>query len=219
MTLPIIETGIKHYNEIPRYCIIDAKSILDIGCSNGIMAHSSKYRSVFERVNNNGLYLGVDIQHFSYNHYFILQHDILSFVPKIKYDLIILSHVLEHIDIIKWESLLSKLYNNLEIDGYLVINVPFRERPQTNIHKNTEMEHKTFLIDKQTLEWFLPDGKYFYFRDKWLYLREKGEFLPYAILRFIYRALTNHPYSVFNQKGKLCDMIGVWKKKDDRKRF
>lgn len=214
MAFPDMDTAIQHYNEIPYCCIKDVKSILDIGSSNGIMAKSSNYSHIFDKVNDAGNYLGVDIQEFEVTHYHVIRKDVLDFIPEREYDLVIASHIIEHIDIGKWGNLLDRLYGCVAQGGYIIINVPFKQNRPDYGRGCAAMEHKVIQIDKWLLEGFLPNGRYFYSRERRYHFREKGEFFLYAVLRFIYRALTFHPFSIFIQRGYPCRIIGVWRKKE-----
>lgn len=202
-----------HYNEIPFQCIIRAKSILDIGSSNGQMAKQSKYGFIFDKINNEGNYLGIDIQSFNYSCYNIIQKDLLSFIPKQKYALVIASHVLEHIDIKEWKKFFHIFFNCVSKKGYLIIITPFKQKITDMLHRPKPMQHKVFQIDKQLLEQHLSNGCYRYSKNLISRcIKEKHEFLPYTILRLFYRIITFHPYSIFKQNMYPEQIIGIWKK-------
>lgn len=203
----------KHYNEIPFQCIIRAKSILDIGSSNGQMAKQSKYGCIFDKINNEGNYLGIDIQSFNYSCYNIIQKDLLDFIPKQEYDLVIASHVLEHLDISKWKNFFHKFFNCVSKKGYLIVITPFKQKITDMSYRPKAMQHKVFQIDKQLLKQYLSNGCYQYSKDLTSsYIREENEFWPYAILRLFYRIITFHPYSIFKQHRYPTQIIGIWKK-------
>jgi len=212
MTLPDPTLAAVRYGEIPYRCIESAKSILDVGCSDGSMAKFSRYGPIFDRVNDAGNYLGLDIQEFEYTYYNIVKRDVRGFIAERDYDLVIASHVVEHIEIEEWPRTLTELFSCVAEGGYLVINVPFRERERGYTCECEAMNHKVYGIDKKMLERFLPGGRYLYSIGKWPHFREEGEFLLYAILRLIYRVLTSHPYSILKGKGYVYQMTGVWRK-------
>lgn len=216
MVLPGLQAATQHYNEIPERCIRNAKSILDVGSSDGSMAKYSNYGRFFDKVNDSGNYLGIDIQQFQHTCYNILQQDILRFVPERDYDLIVALHVLEHIDIASWKELFEKLYSCVAAGGYLVVNVPFQQHEVEHTFECAAMQHKIFGIDKQMLERFLPGGRYLYSKGRRWYFREPGEFLLYAVFRLVFRVLTWHPYSIFRLKGRPCRIIGVWRKRFEK---
>lgn len=203
-----------HYNEIPFRCIRNAKSILDIGCSNGLPAKFSRYGLLFDKIDDAGDYLGIDIQNFKQTCYHIIQQDFWDFEPVRKYDLVIASHLVEHIVIEKWQRLLDRMYSCVAENGYLVVIGPFKQKETDHSDRHSAMQHKVFDIDRQTFEQFLPNGRYRYSKD-WQsrFFREEGESLPYAIFRLIYRVLTFHPYSILSQRRYPSQMIGVWRKK------
>ena len=215
MVFPNILAAAEHYNEIPYCCIKDAQSMLDVGSSDGSMAKCSNYGRFFDKVNDSGNYLGIDIQQFQHTCYNILQQNILRFVPERAYDLIVALHILEHIDIASWKELLERLYSCVAAGGYLVVNVPFRQHEVEHTFECEAMRHKVFGIDKQMLERFLSGGRYLYSKGHRWHFRDKGEFFPYALLRFVFRVLTRHPYSVLRMKGRPCRIIGVWRKRFD----
>lgn len=209
-----LKSGIAHYNEIPFYCVKDARSILDIGSSNGLMAYLSKYARFFNRINKRGNYLGIDIQSFHYLYYPIKQVNVFDFEARKKYDLVLALHVIEHFDIQQWQTLFDKLYGWVSKNGYLVVNVPFKQKKAIYKDKLKVMRHKVFGIDKQTIEQFLPNGHFTYSKARYLPFKEDHELLFFAILRFFYRAITLHPYSIF--KRRICPrrIIGVWQKNE-----
>lgn len=217
MKLPDVPTGAERYNEIPLRCIKDAESILDIGSSNGLMAKFSRYGLLFDKIDDAGDYLGIDIQKFSHTCYHIIQQDFWDFEPEREYDLVIACHLVEHIVIEKWQRLLDKMYGCVAENGYLVVVGPFRQKRMDYSDRHPAMQHRVFEIDRQTFDQFLPNGRYRYSRDLHSrFFREEGEFLPYAILRLIYRVLTSHPYSILKQRCNPCQMIGVWRKGAER---
>ncbi len=215
MTLPGFEAATKRYNEIPERCIRNAKSILDVGASDGSMAKFSRYGSIFDKVNDAGNYLGLDIQEFNYTYYNIIKQDLRDFEAERAYDLVIASHVIEHIKIERWPRIFDVLFGCVAKGGYLIVAVPWKEPAEGYTCDCSAMAHKVFDIDKIMLEGFLPGGRYLYSKCGWQHFRDRGEFFPYALFRFIYRALMFHPYSVFNQKGLVSQMVGVWRKRFD----
>jgi len=212
MTLPGMHSAIKRYDEIPFRCIMNAISILDVGAADGSMAKFSHYGHIFDRVNAAGNYLGLDIQEFDYTCYNIIKKDLRDFVPERSYDLIIASHVIEHITIEDWQHIFDTLFGCVAKGGYLLVAVPWKQSETGYVCECAAMRHRVFGIDKKMLERFLPDGRYLYSKCGWRKFREKGEFFPYVLFRFIYRALMFHPYSVFNQKGLVSQIFGVWRK-------
>jgi len=217
MAMPDLKSSIQHYNEIPFQCIKDAESILDIGSSNGVMAKFSNYSHLFDKINESGNYLGIDIQQFSYIHYLIKQIDFLVFEPTRKYDLVLALHIIEHFDIQQWPLLFNKLYNCVSNNGYLIVNTPFKQKKCLFKGKHDFMRHKVFQIDKKLFEQFLSNGHFNYSKEKLHHFRDKDESLPYAILRFFYRIITNHPYSIFKCRMYSQRIIGVWRKNGKRK--
>lgn len=216
MTLPDMDSAARRYDELPHRCIRDAKSILDVGSSDGSMAKFSRYGPIFDRVNDAGNYLGLDIQEFEYTYYNIVKRDVRDFIAERNYDLVIASHVIEHIEIEEWPKILTELFGCVAESGYLVINIPFRQREWDYVCECEAMDHKVYGIDKKMLERFLPGGRYLYSINKWPYFREEGEFLLYAIFRFIYRMVTFHPYSILKGKRHVYQMTGVWRKGAER---
>lgn len=213
MTLPDPTLAALRYGEIPYRCIRDAKSILDVGSSDGSMAKFSCYGPIFDRVNDAGNYLGLDIQEFEHTYYHIIKKDLRDFTAKRKYDLVIASHIIEHIEIEEWQSLFHKLFGCVAEGGYLLVNVPFRQRKRVYNCECEPMNHKVYGIDKKLLESFLSGGHYLYSKGKWRHFREKGEFLLYAVFRLFFRVLTSHPYSILKGKGYVYQITGIWRKR------
>ena len=213
MTVPGLDSAVQRYNEIPDWSIRNANSVLDVGASDGSMAKFSRYGSIFDRVNDAGDYLGLDIQEFDYSYYNIIKRDLRDFVAVRHYDLVLASHVIEHIELEEWPRIFDELFGCVSKGGYLVVMVPFKQSETGYTCECSPMRHKVFDIDKIMLESFLPGGQYLYSRCGWRHFRDKGEFFPYALFRFVFRALTFHPYSVFNQKGLISQIVGVWRKR------
>lgn len=216
MVIPDLRNAIKHYNEIPLDSIKDAKSILDVGSSNGIMAKFSKYSDLFDKINARGNYLGIDCQMFSYTHYLITQADVLDFEPTRKYDLVLALHIIEHFDIGQWKMLFDKLYSWVSEKGYLVVATPFKQKEPLYQNGLDCMKHKVFHIDEQLLGQFLPNGIFICSGERYYYFRDKGESLFYAFLRFFYRIITFHPYSFLKNLHltKSQRITGVWQKNE-----
>jgi len=213
MVIPSLDAAVRHYNAIPEPCIRNAKSILDVGASDGSMAKFSRYGSIFDRVNDAGNYLGFDIQEFDHTYYNIIKQDLRYFKAEREYDLVIASHVIEHIEIEVWPKIFNELFGCVAKGGYLVVMVPFKQPEKGYTCAYFPIRHRVFDIDKKMLERFLFGGHYFYSKCGWRNIREKGEFWPYVILRLIYRVFTFHQYSIFNQRGLVSQIVGVWRKR------
>lgn len=128
------------YLQIINKNVTKHKKTLDIGCSTGHLLY------LLRRQGYKHLY-GIDpspkcklIAKEKYN-ISIESANLLSYKPKIKFDLIILSMILEHISDL--ETTISKVRNLLSSDGYIFISVPDAD----NFYKYSEEPFGEFSIE------------------------------------------------------------------------
>ena len=203
------EIEVIHYNELPDFVFKDNSSILDVGSRDGYGAWYSRHRNRF--LQND--YLGVDVQSFQH-HYLkpIITNEFLQFETERKFDLIIFSHILEHFEIQQWTEVLTKLVGLLSDRGYLVINVPFKKDGKGG--KEGWDRHKVFQIDEKLLAPYLP----FMFErvgktKTRIVFRNPGEGILRPSLRFVWRILCNHKYSILRTwGGRPARLVAVYQK-------
>ena len=207
------------YNAIPKKFL--KGKILEVGCGTGLTQILSKHSDSFRPQD----YLGFDCINFETNYLNIVKGEAVSFdYSSYKYDTLLAVAIAEHIDFYQWEELIKKWKENLNENGYLVIMTPFKECAEQfykqyfeKVKKETEqhgiyISHRTFYITKKTFQAFL--GKPYYFKRvrQHLHWREKGETLLWAIMRFIKRVITFHPYVMDNLLGRNKCLLFVYKK-------
>ena len=190
MSIPELTSSTLHYDEIPRYCLGD--NILDVGSSDGQGALLSRHREHF--LDNH--YLGIDIQAFDKYYLPVMTGDILQFNTDMKFDTILLLHVLEHIELEIWPKLFTCLQDMLTLDGFLVVNVPLLQK-NTYMRKD-HMSHVVAKIDEELLSQFCEFRRFKRVGKSPIlqHFRDPGESLLWAISRFIFRIITHHPHSV-----------------------
>lgn len=210
MSLPSQRSSIAHYDEIPDYCM--GYKILDVGSSNGYGAINSRYRDWFYFQS----YLGIDIQRFEETFLPIIKGDIFQYETEVRYDTILLLHVLEHMSLDQWGDLLSKLDSLLAPNGYLVVNVPFAERENSGSKKY--MIHQVLNIDEVLLSQYWDFQKYLYVgKPKIVVFRDPGENFVRSCVRFVIRILTHHKHSVIRRYLQLKPprIVAIYQKKGD----
>ena len=130
----------------------------------------------------------------------IIKGDIFQYETEIRYDTILLLHVLEHISLDQWGDLLSKLDSLLAPNGYLVVNVPFAERENRVTKKY--MIHQVMNIDETLLSQYWDFQKYLYVgrqTAKVVVFRDPEENFFRSCVRFVLRILTHHKHSVIRR--------------------
>ena len=195
--------------------------ILEVGCGNGLSQILSKHSNVFYPDN----YLGFDCAAFEPNYLNIISGEAVSFdYSSYNYDTLLAVALIEHIDFYKWEELLERWKENLNLGGHIIIITPFREKPEQFYNQyfekvkeetarhGTYLSHRVFYITEKTFKCFLGKAHYFKRIKQALQFREEGETLLRAILRFVKRVLTRHPFVIDNLLGKKKCMIFVYKK-------
>lgn len=202
------QNEIVHYNEIPAKYL--GKKILDVGCGDCFGAYFSKHQIHF----CTNEYLGIDINP-SLPYLPSTIADIRTFTTTQKYDTIIMSHILEHFSIEQWENILSRFVGFLEPKGFLIINVPYKQKKAPKVDSEY-MRHKTLNINKKLLSRFLPIQRFLFGYDPEqdrVKFKNKNENLLKALARFVYRIFTNHSYSILKTwRKKPLRLIGIYQK-------
>lgn len=106
----------KRYNNISRFTK-NPRTILDIGCSNGIFLDLYKNSETWGVEPSESGYKMKDVRHKIVHEYFEKAK-----LPQNYFDLIIMNHTLEHVK--DAEIVLTKIYRLLKKDGILFIDVP-----------------------------------------------------------------------------------------------
>lgn len=106
----------KRYNIIAKY-IKNPKTVLDIGCSNGVFLDLYKNSETWGVEPSESGYKMKDVRHKIIHEYFEKAK-----LPQNYFDLIIMNHTLEHVK--DAEIVLAKIYRLLKKDGILLIDVP-----------------------------------------------------------------------------------------------
>jgi len=193
-----------HYNEIPDF-VFTGGGILDIGSNDGYGAYHSRHRERFLTSD----YLGVDVGVFDFTYLEpIIRSDFLKFETDKAFDTIIFSHLLEHFDIGRWPEIFDRLRGLLSDTGFLVVNVPYKEETHT--------VHSVLHIDEALLLRFCPFQNfikcYEHNHDR-VKFRDSKENIIKALVRFAYRIVTNHKYSIVRTfKKKHVRLVAVYQK-------
>ena len=205
-----------HYDHIPAYTFKKSgNTILDVGCMDANSATASIHGEIFQKADAQDAYLGIDIQEYD-PHYLknIIRGDIFDFDTQRKFNLILALHVLEHIPFDKWSTIFEKLKGLTSPNGYLVIEVPHRERPKRYRKAYQKYGHCVFDIDESLLREFIPDLIFLHRTEKRTYrhFRIPDEGLLRPIVRFIVRIVTLHEHSYFRHIGTVQMLTAIWKK-------
>ena len=188
-----------HYNDIPSELLQGKKTILEFGPATGINHLISKHRNFFINNNTDGRYLGVDLMPYEQRYLTIEQGDIRHFRTSQQFDIVIALHVLEHIELVCWPDVLGRLKSWVNPGGHLIIGTPCNEPPHTS-----EL-HLVSRITPELVKKFLPDAQVQRIRTKYSFAEDGARF-GFALLRYIKRWLTRHPY--VRTYGRL---IAIWK--------
>jgi len=191
-----------HYNDISEDVLQGSKTILEFGPATGLNHLISIHRDFFIKNNKAGRYLGIDLEPYEERYFNIQQGDIRYFQTDQKFDIVLALHVIEHIEFDQWASVLEKLCSFVASGGYLILGTPHNEPPNT-----TEL-HLVWRITPTTFLDFLPDAEFKEVRNKYPFAEDGARF-AWALLRFIKRWLTRHPYV-----RPYARLLVVWKKED-----
>lgn len=192
-----------HYNDISIDILQGNKTILEFGPANGLNHLISRHSEFFIKNNKVGRYLGIDLEPYEDRYLTIEQGDIRHFQTDQKFDIVLALHVIEHIELEHWASVLERLCSFVALGGYLILGTPCNEPP------NTSEQHLVSRITPATFLDFLPDAEITKVRTKYSFAEDGARF-AWALLRFIKRWLTNHPY--VRPYGRL---LVVWKKENE----
>lgn len=122
------------------------KHILDIGSGEG--------RNSYFFASNNFLVDAIDIVDFNLNHKNIKfkKMDVTNFIFKKKYDVVILSRIIQYIDFISLKTLFSNIYDNLNEGGFVGVSYSYKGGIR-NISKYdvTKYSHDPKLLKKLLL--------------------------------------------------------------------
>jgi hypothetical protein len=149
------------YNSIPEY-VFEKRfpAILEIGVYKGEHQLNSKYSQFF--LDN---YLGIDVELHKSNILNVVQADILTYEIDKKFDIILCIATLQYINYCDWEKVIDKLISYLNVDGYLVIIVNYKQKitdvyPFRPIYEEKNNHNvKTFYITKKAIRRILPGAK------------------------------------------------------------
>lgn len=197
-----------HYDNIPSW--VFGNSILDIGCADGRNALISSHRKKFLQAELERNYLGIDVTDYGETHLMpIITLDIRNYDTDRTFDLVLCLHVVEHIPKDEWPALFTKLRSLVSEGGYLIIDVPYNE---PTYKSNRLYDHVVFHIKERMLSKFLPDVHFFKYKTKkYPHWKEPNESHLKALVRFIYRIITRHPY----RYRRFRNLVAVWKNDSD----
>jgi hypothetical protein len=100
----------------------------------------------------------------------------------------------------------------LKPNGYLVVNVPHKQKEvKSDIYEDEHLDHCVFNIDKHKLNQVCEFDEFYYIRTR--PIKTNNESYIRSFLRLIYRIVTNHKYSVFNEPF-YKRIIAIKQKKD-----
>jgi len=194
------------YDHIPRKTL--GKKILEIGPGSGEIQLASRHKKVFQE----SQWVGIEKRKYYSTPYLHVRSEIEVFSCsqyRNKFDTIIMSHVLEHIDIRNWEAVLRKLKSCLIPGGYLIVIVPYLENAASSYRFYDYHDHSVYMIDRDLIRYFLPGAKITTF-NRWVF-REQDERRLWAFFRYIKRLLTQH-YFVQKLLPRRINLMAVWKK-------
>lgn len=146
-------------NEIPTSWFNNVDSILDIGSNDGTTLLKSEYASLFKRLDDENKYYGIDVIQFETTQLKnITQEDILKFDTPRRFDCVLCIHVLEHIPLQSWPDLIKKMIGWLNLNGRLILSVPFNEPKSGYVcgHEHESQKHLVFGITEKTFRSMLP---------------------------------------------------------------
>lgn len=176
-----------HYNDIPQGILEGDKTILEFGCANGLNQLICNYRDFFIENNRKGNYLGVDLFDYREEYLEIVVGDIRSFDYPDTFDIVLALHVLEHIEFKYWKETIDRLKQYVAPQGYLIIGTPSDEPAGTN------EGHIVFNITPDTFFEFLPTAEITKIKKAPAFISD-GESFGWALLRYVKRRITRHPY-------------------------
>lgn len=197
----------EYVNLIPDYVFGD--TLLDVGAGIGFSQLNSRHKEKFRELNDNGSYLGIEIEIIGDPLLNMKEIDILQFETNKKFDTVLAISVLEHISYRKWPVLAKKLKSWINKGGYLVIIVPAKEKidgrlDQSNIDYYNQ--HVVFGVTKKVLKHFYPNSMIL--TRKISVFRREGESFVHAVGRLIKRCVLSRPYYLSKEDA----YIVIWKR-------
>jgi len=200
MTYGIYSICPAHYNDIPEDLLQGEKKILEFGPATGLNHLISVHRDFFIENNKARRYLGIDLEPYEDHYLTIEQGDIRHFQTDQKFDIVLALHVIEHIELEYWASVLERLCSFVAPEGYLILGTPHNEPP------NTSEQHLVSRITPTTFLDFLPDAEITKFKTGYSFAEDGARF-AWALLRYIKRWFTRHSYVIQTTR-----LLVVWKK-------
>ena len=188
-----------HYNDIPDALLQGDKTILEFGCATGINQIISKHRDFFLQNDREGRYLGVDLEPYDEHYLTIEQGDIRHFQTDKTFDVVLALHVLEHIELKHWPRVFDRLMGWVAPDGVLIVGMP------NNEPDNSDEYHMVFGITSTMLQHYMPDAEIHEIATPFKFSEDGAPFL-WALLRYIKRYVTGHPY--VRQSARL---LAIWR--------
>lgn len=193
-----------HYNDIPEELLQGEKKIIEFGPATGLNQLISKHSNFFATNNRIGNYLGIEIESYDDTYLTIEKGDIRTYVTKQKFDVVLALHVLEHIELGCWSEVCERLMSMTAPLGNLIIGVPHNEP------ENTSKYHLVSRISPEMIISYLPNAQVYSIKTRPNFI-EDGASLTWALLRYIKRRITRHPYV-----RKHARLLAIWKKESDK---
>ncbi len=211
------------YKAIPNKFLND--KILELGSGNGITQLCSKHAERFLSKDYLGIDFLVDKTYLNIFNIDVFDFDFSSY----SYNSLLAVAIFEHIDFYLWDRLFKTCLTNLNEKGYIIIIVPFKEKvevfysstyPKTiqqMKENNFYSGHRVFYITKKVFKLMLGKPVYIKRVRQRIHFKEKEEKMLWAILRFIKRLITFHPYVWNYFLGKDSCLLFIYQKNEEKK--
>lgn len=202
------------YDNIPAKAL--GKKLLEIGPGSGQAQLASQHGDYFSRLGSN--WIAIEKERFEKKVPYVHVWKRIEDIPTghyfgIEFDTIIMSNLLEHVDLRDWQDTMAKVTNWLKPGGYLIITVPYKENylPAFQVYRPADLDHAVYRINKKLMKYFLPDYGKIKFRifNRWVW-KDAHETHLWALGRFLKRAIKGH-YFVQDYLPRRKMLMVIWK--------
>lgn len=185
------------YAAIPHQ-ILKGK-VLEIGARYGNILHSRHKNTILE-LDQQGQYLGVDIQPNFGTPLTFQQLDLFELHNPSKFDTVLALELIEHIDLRRWPTMFDLLTSLVRPGGFLFLTTPDQESIECfesywSTAKDGSELHVVYGITSDFIKQFLPSASVWELSNR-RPMRDDGESLLRAAGREAKRILTRHPYAL-----------------------
>jgi len=193
-----LKNSFEDLDYIPDEWIRYATNVLDIGCGDGRTQVASRHSDWFKKMDKAGKYLGIDLDTFDVKSLDNIVYDfgISDVEPEPIFDCMLCINVLEHIPIEEWDGVVATMRSCMKSGGLLILNTPYKQGTKDYFHKYPPpVGHVVFDITGELLQSYMLG---FELIDENINVSNTfdgdGVSLVWAILRWIKRTITRHPY-------------------------